>query len=259
MPLINNSTTLLKIMKIKDGEMFNDVLIDSHEKGIIYAKIIAQVIRLFMLGVVHLDLHSKNVLIYTKNKTIKTLLIDFGSASEIFELKQDNIYKKGDKQRIDFKIEKITERFKLMSDVSDDEKIDFISGTLDEIILLDKNHTAKLNGYYSDSEYHLAWCEEMFEGLSLEYNVVSFDILKEIFNLPDQMIMSYKAFEEYEREGHFINFKNKKNDDFFVTFNHIPQHSPNHSPKHNVTCVLSGGKRKSKTKRKRKLIKKIKL
>lgn len=251
MPLIDESKTLLKIMQTTNGEMFNGVIIDLHEKGIIYAKIIAQVIRLFILGVVHLDLHSNNVLIYTDNKKIKTLLIDFGSASDIRNTKGDKFYSRGRKEDIDTKTEELTTRVNSMSiDVSDDEKIGFVKESLDEIINLDKEYAEKMTSDYY-SEYQMDWCE-VFKVLPPEYKVMSFDMLKEILMLPDQMIMSNNSFDNYEKAGHFIDF-NKPITDFFVTFKHeVPL------PKHNFTCTVSGGNRKSKTKRKRKY-KKIKL
>ena len=50
-----------------------------------YAYVTAQIARLFInIGVIHFDLHSGNALIYlSPDNTIKSLIIDFGRASNI--------------------------------------------------------------------------------------------------------------------------------------------------------------------------------
>ena len=54
----------------------------------VLAQLSAQVVRLFIdIGVVHLDLHTNNVLV--DNTTLNTLIIDFGSASDITNNEED--------------------------------------------------------------------------------------------------------------------------------------------------------------------------
>jgi hypothetical protein len=87
MPMINNSSTLYNALLHK-----GDPIIQSNIKS----SIIAKSIRLFIdIGVIHMDLHRSNALVYrNRDGLIDTTIIDFGRASDITNGVSDKYFDK---------------------------------------------------------------------------------------------------------------------------------------------------------------------
>jgi hypothetical protein len=59
------TTTMRKFIKIKDGDRFNGIwTINKTQKNFAYCCIISAILRLFLVGIIHYDLHLGNIMIY---------------------------------------------------------------------------------------------------------------------------------------------------------------------------------------------------
>jgi len=102
MPNIQNSVTLHAFLSAKkeDNLAFYGVPVFEDDKEYVKKVTVSKILRLFVdIGVVHLDLHKNNILVYYSTEThqFKVLLIDFGRASDITNGKRDKWLKEFDK------------------------------------------------------------------------------------------------------------------------------------------------------------------
>lgn len=221
MPMIQSSTTLERIY---DSHMYD------FEKQVVYTKAIVKLMRLFMLGIIHYDLHLNNILVYDDTDGKNVLLIDFGMVSNVNEELGDNFLSKKEKSEICDIVDTFNQTLKLFSDdISDDKKIKFIVDSLNLIVHLYKNRIIK-------------WASPSV--IRDVDKIEVFDALKFTITKPKQSLMSDKAFESYENAGYFIDF-NKRIYEFYATMPGVP------IPKKETMCVISGGKNKSRRKNKK--------
>ena len=84
------TTTMKKYIKITDGDQFIGQTIDKTHKNAAYSCIIAAILRLFLVGIIHYDLHLGNIMIYyDRDGRIQCRILDFGN-SGIFTSKKPN-------------------------------------------------------------------------------------------------------------------------------------------------------------------------
>lgn len=256
MPNVENSTTFKDFLRKTN---FHGINVDVELKNKAYAYVIAQIARLFIdIGVIHYDLHLENVLIHSApGKTIKSVLIDFGKASDI----QTDVTKKP-KTRLHVKkrLSKIQLKEQLYNKIFDltintpDKKNEFILETLDYIA-----------STYPPDRNQMDWWKDVRTNDAI--TVMAFDILTQMFTNNDggRMGLSRKRLTEYEEKGHFLNFNNKALTDFYVPF---PIPSPIIEPlaltskkttptSNKLGSSSSKGGRKNKTKKQRKSRKNI--
>ena len=91
MPTITQSTTLEQFTRLPNNSVFYGKVITYADKLTAISNAFAQIARLFIeIGVIHFDLHSRNIMIYLNSEEeIKCSLIDFGRASNILSDEDD--------------------------------------------------------------------------------------------------------------------------------------------------------------------------
>jgi hypothetical protein len=185
MPTITQSTTLSQFMGLPINSNFYGKIITYADKFNAVSNAFAQIARLFVeIGVVHVDLHSGNIMIYLNSEQeIKCSLIDFGRASNILS-EDDDIYltkeqKEGVKLVIkDFKKDlfdldkehkdllKLNQRRKMLFELSRDQNnfLEFnkyrdelmqINAVRDEIRINEINYMKYVLDYIADFDFSI--------------------------------------------------------------------------------------------------------
>ena len=105
MPLVGEeeigaeTATLHDFLNFPNGYDFYGWKINEKQKDAAFSSIIASVIRLFIAGIIHMDLHGKNSLIYyTRDRRLHCKILDFGNSSIFTDNRDDsflNIQQKG--------------------------------------------------------------------------------------------------------------------------------------------------------------------
>ena len=247
MPRVENSTTLgdfIDTSKPEDTEMA-------------YAYVTAQIARLFInIGVIHFDLHPGNALIYVTgdNNDIKSIIIDFGRASNIMTDNDDDYLKISEKKTIIQKKEDFFNRlFSLNTDAPNKEKKKLILDILNYIASIDLKKNQELYPYSNPASYQMDWYINYPKDNLVP--VTTFNILKQITTTEGSGMLP-ATIRQYERQGFLIDFS-KDVSNFIVPFPGTEPTLLNSSQNcDNVDestgmCVIMGG-RKSKKYRKSK-------
>jgi hypothetical protein len=235
MPAITQSTTIDRFLNLRDNSLFYGTVITHEIKSRAISSVFAQIARLFIdIGVVHLDLHPGNVMIYLdSDKTIlkpddkiKTLLIDFGRASNIMNETKDVF-------EIEEKIVALNVkntyyyRFGEMNlSNSADEKRKYMENVLDTIANVD--FSINQLHYRDGSRYQMMWYEQYRKYYLYENNVIrheyknlfvnAFDMLKNMMGANiDKPGIAPTTIKTYQRNGSFVNF-NAPIEKFIVPF-----------------------------------------
>ena len=169
MPNIERSVPFSRVLKQK-----TQTESDKKVKYSLIAQLSAQIVRLFIeVGVIHLDLHSNNVLIFDDNS--KCLIIDFGRASDIHNGKDDDLKLSAKLRIIDLQKKYSNEFLKLSSndEASDEEKRKFMVDVIKEIADVDylKYQTifSGVNSKRGPTKYQMFWLFEEYLRSSEEY------------------------------------------------------------------------------------------
>ena len=241
MPSITQSTTLDRFLTLPDDSDFYGEKLTHEMKSRAISSIFAQIARLFIdIGVLHLDLHLENIIIYLDSdkkildpvNKIKTLLIDFGRASNIENSEKDVL---GIKDKITANGIKnvLYDRFdKMGCSTPADEKGKYIENVLDTIAKVDFSINQL---HYKDKRtYQMMWYEQYRHyykhknsEVRREYAILfvnAFDILKDMMkaNIKNPSI-DPPTINEYERDGSFVNFNDSI--DKFIVSNPGPIHT----------------------------------
>jgi hypothetical protein len=162
MPTITNSTTLNNFVKLPLGSNFHGLIVTTKHQLTALANAVAQTVRLFVhIGVIHFDLHSINILIYiTDDKQIKSVLIDFGRASDITDGVRDKMLELDEKNEILAKKDEFLQR-QLMPNLTDKDKAEFMFDVMDYLDVGIIDYLAskdKYKHYDSDTRpYTIEW------------------------------------------------------------------------------------------------------
>lgn len=183
--------------------------------------IIKKIIRLFLFGFIHFDLHYENILVYKNhNKEYECVIIDFGRISKYNDYTNDKYL------CMDTKI-KLNNMYKLF-----EQRKTSVYDILNYINTLDRNY-ASLFDNNRDSQMSY-WLSIPFKGSIQEYNKKKYkipdnsDIIKEILNddnlYSDILKMDFNPekiqrdiYESYDGNVIYIHDKNvfeNKNDDY---------------------------------------------
>ena len=259
MPAVRGSTTLDDIVPnaqatYTDATTYANAR-TTYTNAMIYA--VAQIIRLFLeLHIFHLDLHSRNILIYTKDRRVKCVLIDFGRASILNDdVSNEYIRDTQVKNTYSEEAEKYYEDFFRIlrgEEPPPEEKKDFVENVIKSICNIDDT-VGHQNFNLPTGEYQLDWINDLNR---YNYEAV-FDTMRQIMitEQPDKLTPS--TINRYKINRLLINFDEKENlNDFLTTFNHSDSSSTSSSvlgvwDQSNVKrvqdsdyCTISGGKSK---------------
>jgi hypothetical protein len=150
----------------------------------VVANIIAQIVRTCIeLKVIHLDLHSQNVMVYPDGDIMKSKIIDFGRASILDSGSTDSYFSEKEKAEI---LEEIADMYTEVSEINlaqnDKEKIDFMRETMEYITDLEKHAYQKAHPDREPGHYQLQWIKKY-----IDYD----DIMLSAFNkLPSMMLVN---------------------------------------------------------------------
>jgi hypothetical protein len=107
MPLVGEeeigaeTATLHDFIHFPIGHNFYGWVINEKQQNAAFSSIIASVIRLFIAGIIHMDLHGKNSLIYyTRDTRLHCKILDFGNSSIFTDNLDDSFLKKSDKSQL---------------------------------------------------------------------------------------------------------------------------------------------------------------
>ena len=202
MPTITRSFTLREFLNLRDDRDDNGkIFIRKYETDII-SNALAQVVRLFIeIGVIHFDLHPGNVLIYwTPDEQLKTLLIDFGKASNIISNVNDYL-NEDDKPTI--QLEKIKFYNNFLNNASlpntSNDKFNYMQSVLDYIAKLERSKTSR-----DGVKYQMMWYS-IYRN-NMEILATAFDILCEMALVDaGRTGINPETITEYEKDGSLIN------------------------------------------------------
>jgi hypothetical protein len=253
MPKVEMSTTFGDFIYKPNGTNFYRITINTEYKNDAYAYVTAQIARLFInIGVIHFDLHSGNALIYlTSDNKIKSLLIDFGRASDIMIDKDDDYLTISEKQEMrKMKGDFFDTLFSIESDAPDKTKANFIISVLDYIADVDYDKNQQLFQFSDPNRYQMDWYKNYPKRSFVP--VKAFDILKESVVTEGTKMMP-NTIKQYERQGFLINF-DKDISSFIVPFPISSQLAPVPSSnqvcdKETGMCTIMGGKKYKRTRK----------
>ena len=219
MPNVERSTTFSGFLGMSN---FNGVSVNTESKNTAYAYVIAQIVRLYLnIGVIHFDLHLKNILIYlSSSNQIKSVLIDFGRASNLMTGEDDDYLDIAEKRMsiLGIKEPKFNELFDLNINTPD-KKSNFIIKILNYIARTDYEKNQAMFGNsstYPPDRYQMDWWENVKTNKIICER--AFDKLKEMMISPDGRTgLTQKSLTNYEKEGHLVDFT-KEILDFIVPF-----------------------------------------
>jgi hypothetical protein len=224
MPAITQSTTINRFLNLRDNSLFYGTVITHEIKSRAISSVFAQIARLFIdIGVVHLDLHPGNVMIYLdSDKTIlepddkiKTLLIDFGRASNIMNETKDVFEIKDKKDALNVKNIYYYRFGEMNLSNSAYEKRKYMENVLDTIANVD--FSINQLHYRDGSRYQMMWYEQYRKYYLYENNVIrdeyknlfvnAFDMLKNMMGANiDKPGIAPTTIKTYQRNGSFVNF-----------------------------------------------------
>ena len=229
MPAITQSTTLYEFSNLPNNSNFFGIIITNKVKLYVISNVFAQIVRLFIeIGVIHFDLHPGNVMVYlAPDNKIKTLLIDFGRASDIMSDEPDSIFHKNEDEDSNDKY--IAEKTKIRankkyfynifldnppSNATGKDKHDYIQHVLAYIAKIELDINNPL--YYRDGKtYQMQWYEDYKEKYP-EVFVYAFNILDTMTRINvDKKGIVLETIEKYEQNGSFINLDNPEGIDAF--------------------------------------------
>jgi len=258
MPNIENSMQLGEFLNLPNPSNFNGKIVSDEDNLDAFSNIISQIIRLFLIGVIHFDLHSGNALIYlSPDQTIKTFIIDFGRVSNILNGIEDEYLTTDEKSELQKKIEEnFDELVSISSSADDNTKYDFVTTILDEITALDKEKNQALFSFDDPDAYQMSWYEDVKNDPDMrEIIIKAFDILKRDFTTEGTRLLP-NTIKEYIRNGYLPNL-DLGVDSFVNTFSALQSSSSSSASssarsddcdEESGMCTISGGKNR-KTKR----------
>ena len=214
MPKVKNSDTLYQFITDKDNNIRNSTIRSNkinaiNAKNDAYAYCLAQIIRLsIFFGVIHLDLHGNNLLVYSKDNSVRSLIIDFGSVSDIMDKTDDDYFTKEQKTYIKGKtgedvsvqrwITYFSDAFYNINDINENEndtererkltlELDFVEEVLKFVTLLDKDRNYKRQfGWYDNIKDNLEIRRKVFKILTTLAPVE--DIMpEEVAKMPEEV------------------------------------------------------------------------
>jgi hypothetical protein len=107
MPLVGEeeigaeTATLHDFLNFPIGYNFYGWIINETQKDAAFSSIIAAVIRLFIAGIIHMDLHGQNSLIYyTRDRRLHCKILDFGNSSIFTDNRDDSFLNRQEKSQL---------------------------------------------------------------------------------------------------------------------------------------------------------------
>ena len=251
MPKVENSETFGDFLYAPNGTNFYGISLNTEYKNDAYAYVTAQIARLFIdIGVIHFDLHSGNALVYlSSTNSIKSLLIDFGRASNIMSTTDDDYLTSAEKQQLkDKKNDFFNSLFSIQPDAPDKEKAKFILSVLDYIADTDFSKNQQLFQFSDKDRYQMDWYRNYPRRSFVP--VKAFEILKASISSEGSKILP-TTIKRCENQGYLIDFS-KGVSAFVVPFPTAAEPLCNEEMEEMGMCTIMGGRKHKKTKRTKK-------
>ena len=183
MPTIPDARTFYQFRRDHPNDPTTPEVVPEVLRGVV-ANIIAQIVRTCLeLKVIHLDLHSQNVMVYPDGDIMQSKIIDFGRASILDSGSTDAYFSETEKAEI---LEEIADMYDEVNDINiarnDQEKIDFMRKTMEYITDLEKHAYQKAHSGRPAGHYQSQWTKKY-----IDYD----DIMLSAFNkLPSMLLIN---------------------------------------------------------------------
>jgi hypothetical protein len=183
MPTIPDARTFYRFRRDTPNDPTTPEVVPEVVRDVV-ANIIAQIVRMFIeLKIIHLDLHSENVMVYPEGDIMKSKIIDFGRASRLDSGSTDAYFSGEEKAAMlediaDMYAEQVNE---INIAENDEEKIDFMNDVMDYITDQEKSAYQKAYPGRTPGHYQLQWTQQFIDD----------DIMLSAFNkLPSMMLVN---------------------------------------------------------------------
>ena len=186
MPTIPDARTFYQFRRDHPNDPTTPEIVQEVVRDVV-ANIIAQIVRTCLeLKVIHLDLHSQNVMVYPDGDIMKSKIIDFGRASILDSGSTDTYFSEKEKVEI---LDEIADMYAEFNEINiarndkqnDEEKIDFMHNVMEYITDLEKHGYQKAHPGRPAGHSQLQWTT----------NYIDDEIMLSAFNkLPSMMLVN---------------------------------------------------------------------
>ena len=182
MPTIPDARTFYQFRRDHPNDPTTPEIVQEVVRDVV-ANIIAQIVRTCLeLKVIHLDLHSQNVMVYPDGDIMKSKIIDFGRASILDSGSTDTYFSEKEKVEI---LDEIADMYAEFNEIkiaeNDEEKIDFMHNVMEYITDLEKHGYQRAHPGRPAGHSQLQWTTKYIDD----------DIMLSAFNkLPSMMLVN---------------------------------------------------------------------
>jgi hypothetical protein len=234
----------------------------SNENKIVYNAYVdamAELIRLFIdIGVIHYDAHPLNILVFQKEGKSKSVIIDFGRASNLLDNTADDYLNVTQKKKLGLKKKQFYDEFFTTQRKSELDKALFITRVMEEYMKTDyEKNMEKFDGIESAQ---MSWLWEYVTNKLTTKEIRDvflasvFDKLETLVTVTSDAGVNTKNIVKMIKSGQMFDVEGKVSDfyeDMGVFFQPTPPVSKNNTPSPIKKtpppdyCNISGGRRKN--------------
>lgn len=187
--------------------------ISDNDKKYVFSCIITKIIRLFLLGYIHFDLHSNNILVVYDDKgnnivDYDCVIIDYGRVSNLNDKKNDKYLSSGQKQHLTSLRDNL---FDFILDIKSSTSSSNFEYIMNIILTFDENNNKKYGNNYPQMKwYNNDIIKSIIQSSELFYkikNEVTVDINGKIME---------ETIRRFVKNDEFFNYESNNVRDFYV-------------------------------------------
>jgi hypothetical protein len=218
----------------------------------------AELIRLFTdIGVIHFDAHPMNILVFRKESKLKSVIIDFGRASNLLDNKADDYLDARQKTQLaEIKKQFYNEFFVIRKGGSDKEKSEFISRVMKKY--QDTDYEKNLEKFMGIESAQMSWLWDYVDNkpntqIKNIFLAKVFDKLEILLTVISDTGVKTANIKKMIKDGHMFDVNGRVTDfyeDFESLIGVVTPGQGKKTPPQDF-CTVSGGKKKTRKKRRR--------
>jgi hypothetical protein len=223
-----------------------------------YVDAMAELIRLFTdIGVIHFDAHPMNILVFRKESKLKSVIIDFGRASNLLDNKADDYLDARQKTQLaEIKKQFYNEFFVIRKGGSDKEKSEFISRVMKKY--QDTDYEKNLEKFMGIESAQMSWLWDYVDNkpntqIKNIFLAKVFDKLEILLTVISDTGVKTANIKKMIKDGHMFDVNGRVTDfyeDFESLIGVVTPGQGKKTPPQDF-CTVSGGKKKTRKKRRR--------